>query len=79
MRMTLLAADAPSRTEAYHMPAAEVAHALRGHVGEELLLQGSHRRQRARCQHYSMCGRQHLRGSKSNVTHYARSLSQHPL
>ena len=47
------------------MPAAEVVHALRGHVGEELLLQGSHRRQRPGCQHHSMRGRQHLQGSES--------------
>ena len=58
----MLAADAPSRTEQHHMPAAEVVHALRGHVREELLLEGSHRRQRARCQHHSVRRRQHLQG-----------------
>ena len=46
------------------MPAAEVVHAVRGHVGEELLLQRSHRRQRARCQHHSMRRCQHLQGSR---------------
>ena len=75
----MLAADAPSRTEQHHMPAAEVVHAVRGHVGEELLLQRSHRRQRARCQHHSMRRCQHLQGSRTILMHNSRTLSQDPL